>query len=51
MEWLTRRIIWTLLAVLFTVGIVVAIWEALPGIIKILAALGIVFGFLKIIKK
>lgn len=51
MEWLTRRIIWTLLAVLVVVGIVVVIWEAIPGIIKVLAIIGIVCGFTGIMKK
>ena len=41
MEWLTRKIIWTLAATFIAVGIAVAIWDAIPDIIKFLAVIGI----------
>lgn len=50
MERLTRRIIWTLLTVFIVAGIAVVIWEAIPGIIKIIAIIAIVFSFFKIVK-
>lgn len=51
MEWFTRRLIWTLAAAFIAVGIAVAIWEAIPGIIKVLAIIAIVCGFTGIMKK
>ena len=51
MEWLTRRIIWALLTAFLVIGIAVAIWEAIPGFIKVLAVIGIVCGFIGILKK
>ena len=51
MEWLTKRIIWTILTVLIVAAIAVTIWEAIPGIIKVLAIIGIICGFAGIMKK
>ena len=50
MEWYSKRIITAIFLGLITIGIVVAIWQALPGIIKVLAVIGIITGFAKIIR-
>ena len=50
MEWFTQRMITAIFLGLIAIGIAVAIWQALPGIIKILAVVGIITGFVKIIK-
>lgn len=50
MERFTRRMINTILLCLLAIGTAAAIWDALPGIIKILAVVGIVFGFLGFFK-
>ena len=48
-DYWTRKIINTILLCLFVIGIALVIWEAIPTIIKILAVIGVIGYFLKII--
>ena len=47
MEWITRKIIWTIVIVIIVLGLAVTIWNAIPTIIKVLAVILIVGGFFK----
>ena len=49
-EWFTRRTITAIFLGLIALGAVVAIWEALPGLVKILAVIGVIVGFFKLFK-
>lgn len=51
MERFTRRLIWGIATLILIVGIAVAIWEAIPGIIKFVAVVCIIGGFLGMFKK
>ena len=51
MDWLKNRILWILIVVFFTLGLAGVIWNAIPGIIKILLVIGVVCGFFGIVKK
>ena len=48
MERFTRKMINTILLCLFAIGTAAAIWDALPGLVKILVIGGVVLGFLKL---
>ncbi|MBQ3134805.1 MAG: hypothetical protein IJB75_03215 [Oscillospiraceae bacterium] len=50
MERFTRRMINTILLCLIAIAVAVVIWDALPGLIKILAIGGVVCGALRIFK-
>lgn len=50
-EGCTARLIATIFIGLILIGAIVAIWEAIPGIIKIIAVIAVVIGFYNIIKK
>lgn len=51
MNWLARRLIWTIASAVLVIGVAIVIWDALPGIIKVLAIVGVAFGFIGILKK
>ena len=44
------RMMYIIFLSLVAIGAVVAIWEAIPGIVKVLAIVGIVVGFMKTLK-
>lgn len=50
MDGFVRRAMYIIFFSLVAIGAVVAIWEAIPGIIKVVAVIGIVVGFSKVIK-
>lgn len=50
MEWFTQRMISAIFLGIIAIGIAVAIWKVLPGIFKILVVIGIIIGFVKIVK-
>lgn len=51
MDRFTRRLINGILLCLLVVGISVAIWEAIPTIIKAMAVIGIAVGFFRMVHR
>ena len=50
MDRFVRRIMYIIFFSLVIIGTVVAIWEAIPVIVKVLAVTGIIVGFLKMLQ-
>lgn len=50
MDRFVRRMMYIIFFSLVIIGTVVAIWEAIPGVVKALAIIGIVVGFIKALK-
>ena len=51
MNWFARRMINTILLCLVAIAGAMVIWDALPGLVKVLVIGGVVFGFLRLIKE
>lgn len=51
MDWLKNRVLWGLIITFFVIGLAGVIWNAIPGILKILAVVAVIFGFANAIKK
>ena len=50
-EWFTGRLIMYIFLALIAIGAAVAIWEAIPGIIKVIAVIGVIVVFINTMKK
>lgn len=51
MDWLKNRVFWGLIIIFFVIGLAGVIWNAIPGILKILAVIAVVFYFVNVTKK
>ena len=51
MERFTRRMINTILLCLLAIGTAATIWDALPGLIKVVAIVAVVVGFINVLGK
>ena len=50
MDRFVRRVMYIIFFSLVAIGAVVAIWEAIPGIVKTIATIALVGGFVKMMK-
>lgn len=51
MDRFVRRMMFVIFFSLVAIGAVVAIWEAIPGIVKALAIVGIIIGSVKLLRE
>ena len=51
MERWARKVIFSIAIILIALGSTVVIWEAIPGILKVLIIIGVIFAFIGIFKK
>ena len=51
MERFTRKMINTILLCMLAIGVAAVIWDALPGLIKVIAIVAVVIGFINVLGK
>lgn len=50
MDGFVRRMMYIIFFSLVAIGIVVAIWNAIPAIVKVIAVIGLLVGFTNMVK-